>query len=175
MQELLHRIQFHDDEFAFNEFYRREIVALHPFVYSFLEDKEGCQEILNDVFLKVWTNRRQMDKIKDIKGYLHVAIKNACLNHNRHFSCQKSRELYFSESFYFELAIDPTQALIGKELQRDIAIAVNKLPPRCKVIFKMVKEDGLSCKEVAEILELSQKTVFAQLAIALKKLESLIT
>lgn len=52
--------------------------------------------------------------------------------------------------------------------------AVNELPARCKLIFKMVKEDDLSCKEVATILGLSDKTVFAQLSIALKKLDSAI-
>ena len=61
----------------------------------------------------------------------------------------------------------------GAPVQRFLLVlkAVNSLPPRCKLIFKMVKEDELSCNEVADILGLSNKTVFAQLAIALKKLD----
>jgi RNA polymerase sigma-70 factor (ECF subfamily) len=61
--------------------------------------------------------------------------------------------------------------LISKELQTKVLKAVNGLPARCKLIFKMVKEDDLSCNEVAAILGLSNKTVFAQLSIALKKLD----
>jgi RNA polymerase sigma-70 factor (family 1) len=172
MEELLHRIQYNDDELAFDELYKNNVVKLYRFAYSFLNDKESCEEIVNDVFIKLWTTRRQLGQIRNINVYLYVAVKNASLNHLRSVSSKRLREINFAEFFYFQLSTDPAQLLIGKELQQDILNAIHKLPPRCKLIFKMVKEDGLSCKEVAMILDLSDKTVFAQLAIVLKKLES---
>lgn len=68
-------------------------------------------------------------------------------------------------SIYF----DPEKLMITEEVFRQIRQAVNDLPPRCRLIFKLIKEDGLRYKEVAEILHLSIKTVEAQMAIALRR------
>ena len=69
-------------------------------------------------------------------------------------------------SVYF----DPEQLMMTEEMMRQIKKAINDLPPRCRLIFKLVKEDGLKYKEVAELLQLSIKTVEAQMAIALRRL-----
>ncbi|WP_184543136.1 RNA polymerase sigma factor [Mucilaginibacter sp. FT3.2] len=174
IQELVHLIQFNDDELAFNELYRQQVNKLYQFAYSFLGDKEPAEEIVNDIFLKIWLNRSGLDGIRNVRVYMYVTVKNACLNYIRGTSSKQLKELNIAESYYFHLSVDPAQLLISKQLQADILIAIDGLPPRCKLIFKMVKQDGLSCKEVAAILNLSDKTVFAQLAIALKKLESII-
>jgi RNA polymerase sigma-70 factor (ECF subfamily) len=68
------------------------------------------------------------------------------------------------------LAPSPESLLITRELQTRVQEAIDQLPPRCKLIFKLIKEDGLSYKEVAAILEISVKTVDAQLCLAFKKL-----
>ena len=60
--------------------------------------------------------------------------------------------------------------MMTEEMMRKIRQAVNDLPPRCRIIFKLVKEDGLKYKETAELLQLSIKTVEAQMAIALRRL-----
>jgi RNA polymerase sigma-70 factor (family 1) len=169
--ELIHRIQFNDDESAFNELYKHYVVKLYQFAYSFLDDREAGEEIVNDAFLKIWVGRKKLDSIRNLQVYLYVAVKNACLNHLRSISSKKIKELKVTEAYYFHLSVDPAQLLISKELQTEVLNAVNELPPRCRLIFKMVKEDDLSCNEVATILGLSNKTVFAQLTIALKKLD----
>ena len=71
-------------------------------------------------------------------------------------------------SIYF----DPEKLMITEEVFRQIRQAVNDLPPRCRLIFKLIKEDGLRYKEVAEILHLSIKTVEAQMAIALRRIKT---
>ena len=169
--ELIHRIQFNDDESAFNELYKHYVVKLYQFAYSFLDDRETGEEIVNDAFLKIWVGRKKLDSIRNLQVYLYVAVKNACLNHLRSISSKKIKEFKVTEAYYFHLSVDPAQLLISKELQTEVLKAVNELPPRCRLIFKMVKEDDLSCNEVATILGLSNKTVFAQLTIALKKLD----
>jgi RNA polymerase sigma-70 factor (ECF subfamily) len=174
LQGLIYRIQFNNDESAFNALYKQQIVKLYRFAYSFIADKEASEEIVNDIFLKVWLSRHSLDTIRNIQVYLYVAVKNACLNHVRSNVSKQKWQLNLSESFYFHLSVDPSQLLINKELQKKIVKAIDDLPPRCRLIFKMVKEDNLTSKEVAEILNLSNKTVFAQLSIALKKLECII-
>ena len=170
-QERIRRIQVNGDEAAFNELYELHAARLYKFAYSFLGEREAAQEIVNDAFLKIWMGRESLDNIKNLQVYLYVLIKNACLNHLRSSSSKKIKELKLTETYYFHLSVDPSQLLISKELQTKVLKAVNGLPARCKLIFKMVKEDDLSCNEVAAILGLSNKTVFAQLSIALKKLD----
>ena len=75
---------------------------------------------------------------------------------------------------HFHLSPDPGQALMTDQLKKMIETSINQLPPKCKLIFKLVKEDGLSCAEAATILDISYKTVTTQLTIALKKLEQLL-
>ena len=69
---------------------------------------------------------------------------------------------------------NPESILITRELRSRIQDAIEQLPPRCKIIFKLIKEDGLSYKEVASIMEISVKTVDTQLYLALKKLAHLL-
>jgi RNA polymerase sigma-70 factor (family 1) len=173
MQELIHRIQFHDDEMAFNQLYKQNVVKLFQFAYSFVKEKEIAEEIVNDVFLKVWLDRAKLDTIRNLAVYLYVAVKNASLNYlNRISSKRTSFLISYEQSFeLFVVQPNPEQLLIGKEMKVSLEQAVNQLPPRCRVIFKMIREDNLSANEVAQILEISHKTVFAQLSIAIKKIE----
>jgi RNA polymerase sigma-70 factor (family 1) len=174
IHELFDQIRFKQDELAFNALYRMLATKLSRFAYAFVEDTGACKEIVNDVFLRLWLNRVNLAHVRNIQVYLYISVKNACLNHIRSTSSRLARELNASGSLYFQLNADPSELLISKELHAEIIKAVNNLPPRCKLIFKMVKEDGLSSKEVAGILDLSDKTVFAQLAISLKRIESVI-
>lgn len=172
IQDLIRRIHIDEDESAFNELYKQYIGRLYQFAYSFLDDGEAAEEIVNDVLIRLWVGRRNLGEIRNTQVYLYTSIKNMCLNHLRSVSSKKNNEQKVFEAYYFQLSVDPSQLLISKDLSGHVLKAVNQLPERCKLIFKMVKEDDLSCNEVASILGLSPKTVFAQLAIALKKLDS---
>jgi len=172
IQDLIRRIHIDEDESAFNELYKQHIAKLYKFAYSFLDDGEAAEEIVNDALIRIWMERRNLGTIRNTKVYLYTSIKNMCLNHLRSLSSKRNNEQKVFEAYYFHLSVDPSQLLISKELSVHVLKAVNQLPERCKLIFKMVKEDDLSCTEVASILGLSPKTVFTQLSIALKKLDS---
>lgn len=174
IQELFDLIRFKQDELAFNALYRMMTSKLSRFAAAFVDDPGVCKEIVNDVFLRLWLNRSNSAHINNIQVYLYISVKNSCLNYLKSASSRRFRELNASGSLYFQLDADPSELLISKELHAEIIKTVNSLPPRCKLIFKMVKEDGLSSKEVAGILEISNKTVFAQLTIALKRIESVV-
>lgn len=168
MPSLLHRIQYENDPTAFEEFYREHVFRLFQFAFAFVRNKELSEEIVNDVFLKLWQHRSRLDQIENISVYLYVAVKNTAANYLRKGS---SHEL---STDHFYLSPDPEQVLVTEELRQAIRRSIDRLPPRCKLIFKLVKEDGLSCAEVASILDISYKTVTTQLTIALKKLEELL-
>ena len=163
---LLHRIQFDNDETAFRQFYTDNMFRLFQFAFTFVQNREQAEEIVNDAFLRLWQNRSRISQIENISVYLYVAVKNTAANYLRQ---SKPRDLEAVHHFY--LSPDPEQILITDELRKKIAAAIDGLPARCKLIFKLVKEDGLSAAEVAAILDISYKTVTTQLTIALKKLE----
>ena len=171
MQLLLHRIQFEQDETAFREFYKENVFKLFQFAFAFIQNKELAEEIVNDVFLSLWNQRARISDIRNINVYLYVSVKNTAANYIRKNNSRKNIDLERIASDHFYLSPDPEQVLITEELKKIIEQSINQLPPRCKLIFKLVKEDGLSSSEVAEILEISYKTVKTQLTIALQKLE----
>jgi RNA polymerase sigma-70 factor (ECF subfamily) len=171
MSALLHRIQFDNDETAFREFYKENVFKLFQFAFSFVRNKELAEEIVNDVFLRVWQNRGGLDRIDNMNVYLYVAIKNTAANYLRKMANRSRIDLERVMVSHFYLSPDPEQVLVTGELRKMIEHSVNQLPPKCKLIFKLVKEDGLSCHEVATILGLHYKTITTQLTIALKKLE----
>lgn len=170
MQQLLLRIQQEDDQQAFRELYRLLFFRLYQFAFSYLKEKQQAEEVVNDVFLELWNKRRNLSEIRNINVYLYVSIKNSSLNRLRRLRKPAPMALEDLELKHICLSINPEAGLVTKELQYKVQAAIEALPPRCKLIFKLVKEDGLSYKEAADILDVSVKTVDAQLYIALKKL-----
>ena len=171
MPSYLHRIQFDNDETAFREFYKENVFKLFQFAFAFVQNKELAEEIVNDVFLKLWQKRSKLDTIENINVYLYVAIRNTAANYLRKAASRKRIDIERLTVSHFYLSPDPEQVMVTDELRKAIEQSINQLPPKCKLIFKLVKEDGLSSQEVAAILKLSYKTVNTQLTIALKKLE----
>ena len=172
MQELLQKIQYDDDQQAFKQLYQLFFFRLYQFAYSYVRSKENAEEVVNDVFLGFWQKRDTIDSISNINVYLFVAVKNASLNLLRKNKMQAPSSLNDLTTSHLHLASNPELILITAELGMKIREAIEQLLPRCKMIFKLVKEDNLSYKEVASILEISVKTVDAQLYLALKKLSA---
>lgn len=174
MEELLYRIQFKDDQLAFKAFYQQQVFRLFQFAYTFIKNRQMAEEVVNDVFVKLWEKRKVLDKISNMKVYLYVAVRHTALNHLRTVIPFQELDLDNVHVQHFQLSLSAEQLLLTNELQQAIAAAIQQLPPKCKLIFKLVKEDGLSYSEVADILGIATKTVDAQLVIALKKLSHLL-
>lgn len=168
--QLIQRIALYDDQAAFKQLYQMLFFRLFQFAYSFLRSKESSEEIVNDVFLALWQKRSSLGSILNINVYLYVAVKNASLKHLRKHRMPLPVSLESLTTQHLHLQSTPESLLITSEIQAYIQNAVEQLPPRCKLIFKLIKEDGLSYKEVAQILKISVKTVDAQMYLALKKL-----
>jgi RNA polymerase sigma-70 factor (family 1) len=157
-------------ELAFEELYKRHFIRLFRFCYSIVHQKEPAEEIVNDVFLKLWQKRAVQPPITNPGLYLYISVKNRSLNYLRDKASVHVEELSERCNAYIRFEATPESLFLGAETLQRIRTAINQLPPRCRLIFSLVKEDGLKQKEVARLLDLSIKTVEAQLAIALKKL-----
>jgi RNA polymerase sigma-70 factor (family 1) len=171
---LQERIARYDDQFAYKELFVAFYNPLLLFALSFVKSKEQAEEIVSDVFISIWEKRKRIDSINNLKVYLFVATKNTALNY---LSRQNKTVITDIDDVAVELRsiyFDPEQLLITAEMISRIKEAINQLPPKCRIIFKLVKEDELKYREVAEILDISIKTVENQVSIALKKIGSAI-
>lgn len=167
---LLSAIAFTNDQAAYKELFLLLHSRLKQFAYSILKSQEEAEELVSDLFIKVWEKRNQLTTIESPLLYFYTSAKNLAFNRiskqKRQPSLPPEEWLVQLNSIYF----DPEQLMMTEEMMRQIRQAINNLPPRCRVIFKLVKEDGLKYREVAELLQLSIKTVEAQMAIALRRL-----
>jgi RNA polymerase sigma-70 factor (family 1) len=170
---LVRDIALYDSEQAYNQLFNRLFNPLKRFAASFVKSNELAEEIAGDVMITLWRNRHQLLAIRNIKIYAFVIAKNTSLNALK----AKNGDTVQLDETNVDITFDyltPEQILINEELKSSIAQIVQALPPRCKMVFKLVKEDCLSYKEVAEILEISPKTVDAHLVTAIKKISGLI-
>jgi RNA polymerase sigma-70 factor (family 1) len=171
IQYLQQRIAHSDDQQAYKLLFTALYPYLYPFARALVKTKEPAEEIVSDVFIKVWEKRKELVKIDNLKLYLYVATRHMALNYLEKEKRKPTNPIdYFQHAELISVHLDPEQLLITADMMALLRKAVDLLPPKCKVIFKLVKEDGLKYKEVAEVLGISVKTVENQLAIALHKL-----
>lgn len=155
---------------AYKELYGLFFDGLYRFSFSFVKYREVAEEIVSDVFIKVWQMRSRLTAIHNLKVYLLTIAKIFSINYiQRNY---KNASLSLDE-MDIEPAIaysNPEELYISSEMLHTIGQAIQQLPPQCRLIFLLVKEDGLTYKEVAEVMHISVLTVRNQLAIAIRKI-----
>ncbi|MGC4235300.1 MAG: RNA polymerase sigma-70 factor [Niabella sp.] len=161
------RIGEHDDQLAFNELYRHYLPGLLPFAVSILKDRQQAEEAILDVFFKLWENRKALGAIKGLSNYIYVATKHTCISYLR------KQKIIFTDEIDYDFGhtfTTPESSLISRENMALINAAVQSLPPKCSLIFRLIREECLKYEEVAKLLNVSVKTVEAQMTIANKRL-----
>ncbi len=160
-----------NDEAAFTHIYQYLYKKLVHFSISLVRSKELAEETVEDVFVKLWSKRETAAEIDNLTVYLYVAVKNASLN----AIAKQANELVHAPFDFLEttapiITTNPYDLMITGEMMAKMNNEIESLPPRCKLIFKLVREDGLKYKEVSEILNISVNTIDAQMAIAVKRI-----
>ncbi|MBH2005161.1 MAG: RNA polymerase sigma-70 factor [Sphingobacteriia bacterium] len=163
------------DEGAFRKLFDLYFCNLSQFVFSFVKTRDVSTEIVDGVFIRLWHNRSSIDQIDNLRVYLYKAAKNAALNYISRHARKNILEPFDDITIQLKDESSPEGLLITKEMLQKIRETVDLLPPRCKMIFKLIREDGLKYKEVAEILNISVKTVDAQMVIAVSRVRELMS
>src|SRR5882757_1387840 len=159
-----------DDEVAFGELFKLYYTRLLLFTEAILKSREQAEEAVEDVFLKLWENRKVLPAINNVNYYLLVAAKHKALDYLEKMKKQAIISLDDVEVEFGDISVNPEDTLISVESVRIIQTIINDLPPRCKLMFRLVKEDGLKYREVADLLNVSIKTVETQISLALSKI-----
>jgi RNA polymerase sigma-70 factor (ECF subfamily) len=175
MTRLQQQMGAEDGQRALEKLYIFLYPPLHRFACSLTGQPEVAEEIVEDIFIRLWENRSTAGDIKNLRVYLYVAARNRALN----YLDWKSKDIisYF-ETYPEDIpapADTPERLMMTKEMASRISSAVGALPPKCRIIFKLVREEGLKYREAAEVLNISPRTVDTQMSIALKKIACAIT
>ena len=172
---LWQQVCFDDDVKAFESFYYLLYNGLVKFSTMYIHQREAAEEIVTDVFVKAWLNRCGLQHIQRPDTYLFVAVKNQSLNYLKKYSSIHIVPVDDADSVSLIDTADPHNQLEKKELHFYLDQSIETLPQQCRIIFRLIKEDGLKYKEVAEILNISPRTVQTQLARAMQKLSVALT
>ena len=158
------------DQHAFRELFNFFAKKLTQFALSIVKSNDAAREIVDEVFIRIWRNRQSITGIQNLRVYLYTATKNTALN----YLSTRARENVTEPFDFFSVQLSddqsPEKKMITTELLKKIHAAIDGLPPRCKMVFKLVREDGLSYREVGQILNISVKTVDAQMVIAVRQI-----
>jgi RNA polymerase sigma-70 factor, ECF subfamily len=152
---------------AFEMLFRTYYQPLCNYAFTFLQDREDAEEIVQSTFILVWEKRETLAIRTSVKPYLYAMVRNACLNVIKH---EKIKQKYAVE----EIALadrsheDVAHVMASNELEYRIKLAMEELPEQCRMVFKLSRFEELRYAEIAEQLNISIKTVENHMGKALK-------
>ncbi len=173
IKAIIHEIAHHDDQIAFRQFFNIYYHRLLNFAYYFLESSVAAEEVVSSVFISLWEKRKELTKIDRVEAYIFSSTKNKSFNYLRDNKRSiQLKDIDSEDDFLVPIFENPESKLLNEELKEKIIEIIEELPPKCKMIFTLIREDGMKYKEVAKLLDISIKTVEVQMGRALAKLKS---
>lgn len=156
------------DQIAFQHLFYEYVDSLERFIMYYIHDREKAQELVLDIFTYVWEHRETLEIRLTMKAYLFQSAKNKAFTYIR----DKKSSFYIEDMSFSDTGKNDDYQVELDELNRLIQEAVTLLPAKCKEIFKKSREENLTNKEIANSLNISEKTVEGQITIALKKIKA---
>lgn len=157
---------------AFEQIYQSYWSELYSYAYNILRDKAVCEEIVQEIFFSLWTKRRELQITHSIRAYLFTAVKFQTLNYIK--SEKVKRNYAASYGAFKKILFDNSneENIHLADLKNLVENEVSKLPEKCQQIFRLSRNEHHSVKNIADLLNISHKTVENQLSKALKQLRS---
>lgn len=150
-------------DYIFNYYYS----SLCAFSAQYINDRNTTEDLVQDFFVSLWIDASHLQIKSSLKSYLFAAIKNRCLDHQKH---QKVTEKY--RNFILFSAYSGSEStdhyFAESELRLAIQKSMEKLSPRCREIFELSRFKGVSNQEIADQLGISKRTTEVQISNALK-------
>lgn len=154
---------------SYEALFRQYYQMLCTYALRFVKDPDTAEEIVQDLFYKLWEKRAELQINTSVKSYLYSAVHNRCLKFIEHRNVEtKYRNYYLLHES--EIDNEPGDSASISELQGVIENTLNALPERCSRIFRLNRFEGLKYHEIALKLSISVKTVEANMGKALKLL-----
>lgn len=152
------------DESAYEILFMKYFNRLFGFAKSILKDEGLAQDIVQEVFIKIWEKRDGIEST-NLDAYLYRLVRNQCISQIRHLKIVKNTHRDFSEIknieelYRIDFLRDEPYVCIEKELEQEIKQVINSLPERCREVFTLSRVSGLKNREIAEQLDMNIKNV----------------
>ena len=159
------------DEAAFEQVFKTHYKSLHAYAFSMLKDEDDAEEMVQQVFFKLWERSESLSFSGSIAAYLYRAVHNESLNFLKHQKVKAGHQLHVA----YSMKNKSEQAhgnVTGKELENKFREALNELPEQCRTVFQLSRFEDLKYREIANKLDISIKTVENHMGKALKLLRT---
>ncbi|NQU53328.1 MAG: RNA polymerase sigma-70 factor [Bacteroidetes bacterium] len=143
---------------------------LYVFCLGFVKKHEIAEEIVSDIFVKIWERREKLVEIKNLKSYLYILTRNESISYLRSIKNKQFISIELLDDFFLEGFQSADTEIINTESLHKINTVIQNLPPRSKMAFTLAKINGLKYKEIAEIMDISVRTVDNHIAQSLNKI-----
>jgi RNA polymerase sigma-70 factor (family 1) len=154
-------------EKVFEKVFKDHFKSLHAYAYTFLRDDELAEEVVQNVFCRIWEKREQLKTDGSLKAYLYRAVHNESLNYLKHQKVKANFEVYYTGQMEQQEG-QSAEKVMTTELERHIREAINELPQQCRTIFQLSRFEQLKYQQIADQMGLSVKTIENQMGKALK-------
>ncbi len=169
--ELVKRLKT-GDVAAFDGIYNKYCHKLHGFVFMYLKQEEDAEEIVQEVFIKIWESKAKIDLSASFESFLFTIAYNATMSLLRKRVCENKSREYLKSLQQTGAEEQVSDEIHFKELDRKVQSLLQQLTPRQKEIYLLSREDGLTHREIAQKLGISESTVNNHLVTIIKYLKS---
>ncbi len=152
--------------------FKQYYAVLVVYALKYVSDMDIAREIVQDLFVKLYEKRLSISIDVSVKSYLYRSVYNSCINYLNQRTMHEKHIKNISFEKEKEEDINPENEIMAVDLQRKIYEIIENLPVKCRKIFKMNRFEGLKNEEIAQILNLSKRTVETQISKALKTLKN---
>lgn len=174
-QRLLEKVSKQNCKQSFDKIFVYYYPRLVDYADLYLESRESAEEIASDVLLKLFVKKHHWSYIEKPEAYLYKAVKNLSISYIR--KTKKDNQLTkLDEKLHFNIKSEseasPERKILEEEFHTAVMNIIDKMPPRRKMIFKLIKQEEKSYKEVSELLNISTKTVEVHMGLALSQIRT---
>lgn len=159
----------YDSQEAFSLIFRRYYTELVLFAGTFFLNQNDCEDIIQNVFYKIWKERQSLEVTHSLKAYLFTLVKNQCLDELRH---RKVRLAYETDAHLQILELSPYDYILYSDLRKNLDSSLAKMPTAEREALLMSRVDKLKYSDIAKKLNVSVRTVEVRISKALKFLKN---
>ncbi|GAB6010052.1 RNA polymerase sigma-70 factor [Dysgonomonas reticulitermitis] len=156
---------------AFDYLFLQYYPKVNYFIQHIVKSREAAKDLSQDIFEKIWINREQISQVESFNSYIFRMAKNSALNYLEHLQIKSEYETSYQ---YHDNKLSIEEEIDIRDLELLIKLVVESMPAQRKKIFKLSREQYLKNKEIADMLNISEKTVKNHLTLALKEIREAI-
>jgi RNA polymerase sigma-70 factor (ECF subfamily) len=169
--ELISSLLAKKDEAAFEQVFKSHFKSLHAYAYTILKEEAQAEEIVQQVFFKLWERADTLSITGSVTAYLYRAVHNESLNYIKHQKVRAEHRLHVAYSMK-DQADHASKKVLNSELEKKLHEAMAELPEQCRTIFQMSRFEEMKYRDIADRLDISVKTVENQMGKALRLLRT---